>query len=87
MPKTDAQHAKDISRTAPALSQAQVGQVVLDLLATTNALVADLTALRTKYNAVLAKLDADGGVTATDFAATQAMAAPTAKTVPTFANR
>lgn len=41
------------------------------------ALAADVTAIRSKYNAALAKLDLDAGVTGTDYVATQGAAALT----------
>lgn len=40
---------------------------LLDIL---NGIVDDLTELRTKHNAAMAKLDADAGVTDTNYAAT-----------------
>lgn len=55
--------------------------VVDDLKTLANANLADLTALRTKYNAVLTKLDADGGVSDTNYNATQAMSAVTGTSV------
>lgn len=48
----------------PANKQAALGDVVADLIAANNALA-------TKFNAVLAKLDADAGVTDTNYAALQ----------------
>ena len=41
------------------------------------AIRAELDDLRTKYGTLLAKLDADAGVTDTNYATTQALAAPT----------
>ena len=45
------------------------------LLAEVDALRAELDDIRTKYAALLAKLDADGGVTDTNYAATAGLAA------------
>ena len=85
--KTDAHHIRDLNRTTPAARDAQMGQVVADLITQVNALVADLAALRTQYNAVMTKLDADAGVTDTNYNATRAMAAMTAAAVTTLGNR
>lgn len=41
-----------------------------NIVALMNAVVDDLTELRTQFVALLAKLDADGGVTDTDYAST-----------------
>lgn len=85
--KTSEQHVRDINRTAPALRDAQAGQVLHDLITAYTALLADFTALRTRYNAVLAKLDADGGVTDTNYAALQAAPAITAPAVAPLSAR
>jgi allophanate hydrolase subunit 1 len=85
--KTNEQHVRDINRTAPAIRDAQLGQVVHDLIVGYTALLADFTALRTRYNAVLAKLDADGGVTDTNYAALQAAPAITATAVAPLSAR
>ena len=61
--KTDAQHVKDLNRLSPAAADADLGQVLADLIAAHND-------LRAKYVALLAKLDADAGVTDTNYAAT-----------------
>lgn len=61
-----------LNRMAPAADDAKLGATLEDLITKHNALVADFNALITKYNAALAKLDADGGVTDTNYAATQA---------------
>jgi hypothetical protein len=45
-----------------------------------NKLVADVAALRTKFVSLLAKLDADAGVTDANYAASQTPAAMTADT-------
>lgn len=79
---TSAANIKDqLNRASPANADAALGSLVYDLANAVNALRADLSALRTKYNAVLAKLDADEGVTDTNYAATQAMSAVTASAV------
>lgn len=46
-----------------------------------NALAVLANELKTDYNAVLAKLDADAGVTDTNYVATRAIAAPDADTL------
>jgi hypothetical protein len=85
--KTAAVKQDQLNRAMPAMRDAALGDVVVDLIATVNALQADLTALRTRYNAALAKLDADGGVTDTNYVALQAMPALTAGTVAVLADR
>jgi hypothetical protein len=51
------------------------------LAAEHNKLVADITALRTKFVSVLAKLDLDAGVTDANFAALHTPAAVTSQSV------
>lgn len=58
-----------VNRSAPAMSRAKVGDVIEDLRNQVNTLTA-------KHNALLAKLDADAGVTDTNYAST--LAAPSA---------
>lgn len=53
-----------LNNAMPANKQAALGDVVADLIAANNALA-------TKFNAVLAKLDADAGVTDTNYTALQ----------------
>jgi histidinol phosphatase-like enzyme len=60
-------------------SKVKVGDALADVIAAHNALAA-------KFNAVLAKLDADAGVTDTNYAATQAVAGGTL-TVPSLETR
>ena len=55
---------KALNGAMPANNQAALGDVIADLIAANNALA-------TKFNAVLAKLDADAGVTDTNYAALQ----------------
>lgn len=55
------------------LSESVVRQLVIEH----NKLVDDLEALRAKYAAALAKLDADGGVTDTNYVSTQTVLAAT----------
>jgi hypothetical protein len=86
-PKSAAVKQDQLNRAMPAARDAALGDVVADLIATANALRADLTEMRTRINAVLAKLDADAGVTDTNYAATQAMPALTAAAVTTLADR
>ena len=56
-----------VNRNSKALSNAKVGDVIEDLRTQVNTLT-------TKYNALLAKLDLDAGVTDTNYAST--LAAP-----------
>ena len=65
--KSAAVKKDQLNRMAPAARDAQLGSVVEDLIAQINALRADLDALRTAYHAALAKLDADAGVTDTNY--------------------
>lgn len=51
--------------------------IVTELKLDHNAIVVDITDIRTKFNAVLTKLDADAGVTDTNYSATQAASALT----------
>ena len=55
---------KALNGAMPANKQAMLGDIVADLIAANNALA-------TKFNAVLAKLDADTGVTDTNYVALQ----------------
>ena len=52
------------------------GDTDRNVLAVLAQLVALTTELRTDFNAVLTKLDADAGVTDTNYSATRAIAAP-----------
>ncbi|RVT91423.1 hypothetical protein EOD42_22470 [Rhodovarius crocodyli] len=61
--KTNAQHRKDLARLGPAARDADLGQAVLDLIASNNALRATVLALT-------AKLDTDAGVTDTNYTTT-----------------
>ena len=63
------QSVKDqLNRCMPAAGKAKLGNVLTDLITQHNALVV-------KFNALLAKLDADGGVTDTNYAATEGVTA------------
>ena len=55
------------------------GSDVRELIKQHNKLVDDLETLRAAHAALLAKLDADGGVTDADYAATAAIAVPAAE--------
>lgn len=87
MPKSDAQHITDIGRINPAARSAQLGQVVADLIATVNALSVDNAAMLVKHNALLGKLDADAGVTDTNYAALHSAPAATATAVTPLSTR
>lgn len=77
----------ELNRMAPPAREAMLGTLLAELIANNNALVADLTALRTQYNGLLTKLDADAGVTDTNYTALRSMAAPTATTLGDLAAR
>lgn len=72
--KQNTQHRRDLNRLGPAAHDADIGQVVLDLIASNNALRATVLALT-------AKLDADAGVTDTNYTTTA-----TATLVPVVAD-
>ena len=55
---------KALNGAMPANNQAKLGDVVADLIAANNSLA-------TKFNAVLAKLDADAGVTDVNYTSLQ----------------
>lgn len=55
----------------------------VELMHAYNSLAASHAALVTKFNAVLAKLDADAGVTDTDYASTQAASSTSVDTLRT----
>lgn len=57
------------------------GQMVTALVREYNQLAALVNEMRTDYIALLAKLDADAGVTDTNYAATLTIAAPVADTI------
>lgn len=58
-------HQDRLNRQNPASARVKLGDVMQELLTAYNDLA-------TKHNALLAKLDADAGVTDTNYAATQA---------------
>ena len=62
---------KQVLNTTQSLAVSERAQLTREL----DTLRAELNDVRTKYAALLAKLDADGGVTDTDYAATDGMAA------------
>jgi hypothetical protein len=82
MPATAIQSA--LTKSHPAASKAKLGDVVYDLLAQNNALVADLAAFRVQHNLLLAHLDVANvtGIGAAN-AATYGAAAATAVVVKT----
>jgi len=86
-PKSNATKRDNLNRSLPAARDAKLGDVLVDLITQNNALIADLTALRTRFNGMLAKLDADAGVTDTNYAALHAQPALTATTVADLAAR
>lgn len=57
-----------VNKAMPANAKVKAGDVMAELIAQVNALT-------TKHNALLAKLDADAGVTDTNYAATNAVTA------------
>lgn len=84
MPRT---RQSKLNTMSPAAADAKLGNVVADLIARVNAADAQVAALTTKFNAVLTKLDADAGVTDTNYSATQAAAAYTASAVTDLESR
>lgn len=60
--------ADELNRMAPAAAHAKLGDVVAELI--------------TKHNALCAKLDADAGVTSTDYASTLGITALADRTAP-----
>lgn len=76
-----------LNKSMPIAAKAKLGDTIADLIAQVNAQGAALAALTTKYNAALAKLDADAGVTDTNYAATEGATAFTATTVVDLENR
>lgn len=61
-----------LNRAMPAMADGKVGDVLAELLTAVNE-------LKTKHNALLVKLDADAGVTDTNYNATQAVSATALK--------
>lgn len=65
-----------INKASPANAKAKLGDAVAEL-------VAQMNTLTTNYNALLAKLDADAGVTDTNYVATRAVPATAIKGLET----
>jgi hypothetical protein len=61
-----------VNKSSPALSKAKLGDVVAEL-------VAQVNALTTAHNAMAAKLDADAGVTDTNYTALTGVSATAIK--------
>lgn len=74
MAATPGSKQEKINKLAPAAYDAKLGDAVAELIAQVNAIT-------TKHNALLAKLDADAGVTDTNYAATQAVPSTALKTL------
>lgn len=64
-----------LNRAAPAFAAAKVGTTLKELIIGHNALRADTIALRTAFNTAMTKLNADAGVTDTNYAAVGALTA------------
>lgn len=86
-PKSTAVKEDQLNRMAPAARDAALGDVIVDLMAQVNALVTDVNNLRTRHNAAMVKLDADAGVTDTNYNALQAAPAITAQPVGDLSTR
>jgi hypothetical protein len=86
-PKTKAVKIDQINRMLPAARDAQLGAVIGDLVDQLNNVIADNVATRAKLATLLAKLDADAGVTDVNYASTQTPAAATATAVTDLALR
>ncbi len=85
--KTNAQHARDLNKLSLPARDADLGGCVRDLIAQYNALLADHTALRASNAILLAKLDADAGVTDTTYVSLASPAAATAAAVTAMTDR
>jgi len=70
-----------MARTIRKTTRSVGGKDLESMRAEFNVLVNEMEVLKTQYAALLAKLDLDGGVTGTDYAATLAATATEAKTV------
>lgn len=64
-----------LNRCMPIAAAVQLGTLLTDLIAQHNAAVADLATVRTALNTAMTKLNADGGVTDTNYAAAAALTA------------
>lgn len=76
-----------LNRDSPAALDARLGDVLAELITENNRLEAQVAALTTKFNAVLTKLDADAGVTDTNYSSLQAATAFTAVTTKDLESR
>lgn len=76
MAATPGTNQEKVNKSSPAMSKAKLGDVVAEL-------VAQVNTLSTNYNAVLAKLDADAGVTDTNYTSTRAVPATAIKGLET----
>lgn len=86
-PKSEAQKIDQLNRMMPAARDVQLGSLLNDLVYQINAVIADNVATRAKLVSLLAKLDADAGVSATDYGSTQTPAAATAVSVIDLSRR
>ena len=67
MPKTKVDLVRDLNRMTPAARQAKIGDILSDLIVAHNALIV-------KHNALLTKMDADAGITDTNYTSTLTVA-------------
>jgi hypothetical protein len=65
--------ASDLDRSMPIAKRAKPGAKTRQLIAAHNLLQADYVALRTAFNTLVTKLNADAGVTDTNYAAAAAV--------------
>ena len=76
-----------LNKLTPAAQKAGMGDVLAELITETNRLETQVAALTSKFNAVLAKLDADAGVTDTNYTSLQGASAFSAVTVKSLESR
>lgn len=76
MAATPGTNQEKINKASPANAKAKLGDVVAEL-------VAQVNTLTTSYNALLAKMDADVGVTDTNYTSTRAVPATAIKGLET----
>lgn len=78
---------KQLNNLTPGAHHAKLGDVIVALITQVNAAIADQGNMRTAYAATLTKLDADAGVTDTNYHTVGAVAAATAATVGALGTR
>lgn len=76
-----------VNRSTPGMNRAKVGDVVADLIVAVNAQSVQLAAVTAKHNALLTKMDADAGITDTNYASTTNAPAFSSASVPDLESR